>query len=729
MMAKILVIDDEKLIRDRLTRLLEIDDYETFSADNGRKGLEVFDKEKPDIALVDINMPGMDGIEVLRKIKEESEETEVIIVTGHGGIDSAIDAMKEGALSYIQKPIEFDELEIEIKRALEKQEMRRKLNKYVHDLEEAVREKTKELTLRKQAEKEIRRLNAELEQRVIERTAQLEETNKELRSEIAERKRAEEALRDSEERLQSLFKTMAEGVVLSASDGQIVQANHAAERILGFKRLENRSYVGPEWELLRPDGTSMPPEEMAGIRAMEEKRPVKGIVMGVKRPDDFISWLNVNAMPLVNETRGFEGVVATFTDITTHRNTQEALRKAYAQNEQLLAAISSILIGVDENDRITMWNTTAERVFGTTKADAVGRPFRECGIQWEWNRVIDSILACCKNNQPTHVDDIRFTRPDGTEGLLGMTLSPIDSKDGECPGFLLLGADITERRILQEQLRQAQKLESIGQLAAGIAHEINTPTQYVGDNTRFLQESLTDILNLLEKYHTILEANKAGTVPSELIDEMEDALDEADIEFLSEEIPLAIEQSLQGINSVANIVQAMKEFSHPGMEEKTSYDINRAIENTIMVARNEWKYIAEMETSFDTDLPLIPCLQGEFNQVILNILINAAQAIADVVEDGSERKGKIAISTHRNGDWAEIRISDTGMGIPEEIRSKIFDPFFTTKDVGKGTGQGLAISHNVVVEKHGGTITFETEMGKGTAFIIRLPISEVAEGK
>jgi PAS domain S-box-containing protein len=289
---------------------------------------------------------------------------------------------------------------------------------------------------------------------------------------------------------------------------------------------------------------------------------------------------------------------------------------------------------------------------------------------------------------------------------------------------LALEQEITERKLLESQLVQEQKLASIGQLAAGIAHEINTPIQYVGDNTRFFQDSFNDIFHVLEKYHRLLEATKTGTVSQGMVAEVGNALEEADVGYLIEEIPSAIRHSLEGIDRVTKIVQAMRAFSHPGVSEKTPIDLNKAIESTITVARNEWKYVAEMETHFDPDLPLVSGLLDEFNQVILNIILNAAHAIADIVGDGSNGKGTITIGTHRENDWAEIRISDTGTGIPEEIRLKVFDPFFTTKEVGKGTGQGLAIAHNVVVEKHGWTIAFETEVGKGTTFIIRLPIED-----
>ncbi len=199
-------------------------------------------------------------------------------------------------------------------------------------------------------------------------------------------------------------------------------------------------------------------------------------------------------------------------------------------------------------------------------------------------------------------------------------------------------------------------------------------------------------------------------------------LKEAEIEYLDEEIPRAIEQSLNGIDRVRKIIQSMKEFSHPGVEGMGQVDLNRAIESTITVATNEWKYVAEMETDFGPELPPVPCLPGELNQVVLNLIVNAAHAIADVVGEGEKGKGTITISTRRDGEFVEIRIADTGTGIPEQTRAKIFDPFFTTKEAGKGTGQGLSMAQAVVVKKHGGTLDFETEIGKGTTFIIRMPL-------
>jgi PAS domain S-box-containing protein len=395
----------------------------------------------------------------------------------------------------------------------------------------------------------------------------------------------------------------------------------------------------------------------------------------------------------------------------------------YANTEQVLAAIPSILIGIDMATRITRWNTTAEQTFGLTLSQVIGRPLPECDIPWDTQGIQDALATCRATRARVRVDDVHFRPPGKKEGFLGFSLTLMHNASGDDVGILLLGADITERKLMQSQLAQAQKLESIGLLAAGIAHEINTPIQYVGDNILFLRESFHDLSTLLEHYAALYRMCRDGTLTASVLRQIDATAAAIDVDYLLAEIPTAIQQSLEGVERVATIVRAMKEFSHPGTKEKVSVDLNKAIENTITVARNEWKYVAEMATDLDPDLPLVPCVPGELNQVILNILVNAAHALGDVVGDGTREKGTITVSTRQVGEAVEIRIADTGPGIPEAIRDKIFDPFFTTKEVGKGTGQGLAIAHTVVVEQHGGQLTFETTEGEGTTFIIRLPLA------
>jgi signal transduction histidine kinase len=213
-----------------------------------------------------------------------------------------------------------------------------------------------------------------------------------------------------------------------------------------------------------------------------------------------------------------------------------------------------------------------------------------------------------------------------------------------------------------------------------------------------------------------------GAVSPESLQQFEQLYEKCDFDYLLKEIPRALDQSLEGLQRVSHIVRGMKDFSHPGSDDKRAVNLNRAIETTLSVSRHEWKYCANVVTEFDEALPLVPCLVGEFNQAILNVIINAAHAIASALGPNTDAKGTIRITTRHDGPWAQIAISDTGVGIPEEIRSRIFEPFFTTKDVGKGTGQGLALAHSVIVNRHEGQIWFETEPGRGTTFFIRLPL-------
>lgn len=410
-------------------------------------------------------------------------------------------------------------------------------------------------------------------------------------------------------------------------------------------------------------------------------------------------------------------------EIALYRHAAEReLARVHKQNEELLAAMPSVLIGVNGRGAVVHWNKQAEAVFALPAAQVVGTPFRECPLRWPWRVIEQNIALCFEQRAPVSLKEVRYERSDGRDGFLNVTISPYHSREGSSSGFLIAAEEATEYKILQQQLVQAQKLESIGQLAAGIAHEINTPTQFVGDNIRFLRDSFAGITNLLGRYRQLKEAVRQTPGAQELVAALDAQEKDVDLDYLTEEIPLAIQQSLEGVERVAHIVHAMRSFSHPGGQEKAAVDLNKAIETTVTVARNEWKYVAELEMHLDQSLPPVQGLPNELNQVILNILLNAVHAIKDVVGTRPERKGKITISTQRNNGWAEIRISDTGTGIPPAIRHRIFDPFFTTKPVGSGTGQGLAIAHSVVVEKHKGAITFETEEGKGTTFIVRLPV-------
>jgi signal transduction histidine kinase len=277
-------------------------------------------------------------------------------------------------------------------------------------------------------------------------------------------------------------------------------------------------------------------------------------------------------------------------------------------------------------------------------------------------------------------------------------------------------------RIMEVQLRQAQKLEAIGQLAAGIAHEINTPMQYIGDNTRFLKDAFKNIIKVLQCHAELLAAVRTMVPRPDFLDRAEEVFAAGDLTYLFEQIPSCLHDTLEGVERVNNIVRAMKEFSHPDNKDKVAGDLNRAIQTTVTVAQSQWKHVAEVKLNLDAALPQVPCFMGEFNQCILNLLVNAAHAIGDAVKHQPGAKGLITVSTRLEGDHVEICLNDTGTGIPESARPHIFEPFFTTKEVGRGTGQGLSIVYGSIVKKHGGTVSFKTECGKGTTFVLCLPL-------
>ena len=272
-------------------------------------------------------------------------------------------------------------------------------------------------------------------------------------------------------------------------------------------------------------------------------------------------------------------------------------------------------------------------------------------------------------------------------------------------------------RRLERELLQSQKLEAIGTLAGGIAHEINTPIQYIGDNLAFVAEAFDASQKVIAEQRELVDAAKANDALKPLAERIDASYRQSDMDFFLGELPTSIEESRFGVKQVASIVRAMKEFSHPTSKSMAPVDLNRIAERTALICKSEWKQVAELAFDLDDKLPLVMANEGELNQVLLNLIVNAAHAIQAQHAEG----GLIAIRTHFDDDHVSLEIEDNGGGIPPEIRDKIFEPFFTTKDVGKGTGQGLAIAWDIIVNKHKGTIECHERAGGGTVFTLRLP--------
>jgi PAS domain S-box-containing protein len=457
-------------------------------------------------------------------------------------------------------------------------------------------------------------------------------------------------------------------------------------------------------------------------RLLSEEGLVQNFESELYRKDGSKIWVAMSAWTVVQNgvVMRYEGISE---DISTRKEMELALREAEQNYRGIFDnAIFGIfqttpdgrLLNANHAMAVTYgFDSVEEEMADASSGDIAGKAYVDPERRKEFKRLMEE-------NGAVQNFEYEAYRKDGNKIWISMSARAI-RENGVVVRYEGMSEEVTERKVLREQLLQAQKLESVGQLAAGIAHEINTPTQYIGDNVRFLQDAFQDLKSLLSSYERWFSAARKDGLSRETLEEAAAAVDKADAGYLLEEIPKAIDQTLEGVSRVAALVNAMKEFSHPDTKEKSPLDLNRAIASTITVARNEWKYVADLETEFDSSLAAVSCHPGEFNQVILNLIVNAAHAIADVARAGGPQRGSIKVQTRSWPEWAEVRIRDSGTGIPEKLRTRIFDPFFTTKEIGKGTGQGLAIARSVIVGKHGGSLDFETEEGKGTTFIIRLP--------
>jgi PAS domain S-box-containing protein len=532
--------------------------------------------------------------------------------------------------------------------------------------------------------------------------------------ETALRKRAEEDLLESAERFRATFEQAAVGMCHVLPDGRFLRVNEQMCLLLGYPRQELATLTLRD--VTCPDDLVAADEALHSI--LSGRRETHTFEKRLCRKDGTMVWGLVTLSPAREASGSLAYLIAVIQDVTQSHRAAEELRDNEETLRNILHGIRAAIFIIDpESKMILDANAVAEDLIGLSREALLGTSC--CDLDWQDKRGKEIVGRCRYRDGSMINEEMRLKKADGRVVPIIKTVIPGMNRGR--PVLYEIVFDISERKALERQLSIAQKLESVGELAAGVAHEINTPIQYIGDNLHYLQSAYADLRRVLDAALAALALPTVRDAAGEALREVDAARADADLEFLSEEVPKSLEQSLEGVERVASIVRAMKKFSHPGGEEKTAVDINKAVENTILVARNEWKYVCDVATDLDPDLPPVHCLPGDFNQVILNVLINAAHAIADVVRDTAD-KGRITIATRRDGDHVRLSISDTGTGIPEDNREKIFDPFFTTKEVGRGTGQGLAIVHDIVVDKHDGTIDVESEVGKGTTFHIRIPI-------
>lgn len=563
----------------------------------------------------------------------------------------------------------------------------------------------------------------------------------------------ERALADSRRALTSMLDNLAGMAYSAVPIGEQLLLQFVSD---GCARLTGRSATS----ILSEEMTDLADLAHDGQRAEMERRRREALARGepyrldyrLAHADGAEVWVFDQGRGVCDDAGTLIAVEGIMIDITERVRAEAALQEAHERLEERVAertaalaeslsclqqsedelravigATQDAMIAVDEQGCIRLFNPAAARLFGVAVDETLGEPLaRLLPADQRANHEVRVRRLFAGAYPPEALASPRtivYTRPSGERLTLEVSLSLVRRGQGNLALAVL--RDVTEQNRLQMQLAQSQKLESIGRLAAGIAHEINTPTQYVADNTRFLQDAFADLQALLDACAGLAAAGRADETLPATLQAVKAAVDAADLDYLKTEIPQAIRQSLEGLDRIAGIVRAMKDFSHPGSDAPAPADLNRAIENTATVSRNEWKYVADLRLDLDPALPAVPCLLGEFNQALLNLITNAAHAIRDAGK--GEHKGEIVIRTRRDGNLAVISVADTGHGIPAAIRDRIFDPFFTTKEVGKGTGQGLAIVRSVIVDKLRGDIDFESEVGRGTTFHLRLPLHAAAD--
>ncbi len=642
----VLVVDDDAYVREVLRDLLSLDGFDVMTAQDAEHAFEILDQKLPCMLLVDVVMPGMNGFEICRRLKADPRTSQIPIalVTGLVAEADIEEGLSAGAVDYIKKPFDRDEIRMRVRT-------------------------------------QIRLHESLTEQHRLHKHAAF------------------------------ISAAATDAILIVDNEDNISHWNEAAERIFGYGRDE---ILGRKLHVLLVPGRFQATGEMAALGKTVELSAIR------KSGEEFPIELSLSA----GKVDGNWCAMGIVRDVTRRRKMEKKLKESEERFRNLFDFSRDAIMTLEPPTwSFTDGNLAAQVMFGAkdiaefislgpadlspekqpdgrasggASEEMIGKAMREGSAFFEW----------------TH------RRIGGQEFPATVLLTRVESGGKQFVQATV--RDISEQKRTEAELGHARKLEAVGQLAAGIAHEINTPAQYVGDSMQFLKEAFGGYGRLVGHYRRAVDVLEAAGGSETLVREIRETESDVDLPYLDENVPGSFDRCTDGISRIATIVRAMKDFAHPDQREQAPAELNQALQNTLTIAKNEYKYVADVETEFGK-LPPVLCHVGDLNQVFLNLIVNAAHAIGDVV-GRKGTKGRIRIRTLQEGDRARIDIADTGSGIPEAIRHRVFEPFFTTKEVGKGSGQGLAIARSIVVNKHRGSLTFQSEVGKGTTFTLRLPI-------
>ncbi|MEA2104703.1 MAG: PAS domain S-box protein [Candidatus Cloacimonadota bacterium] len=664
----VLFVDDEIAFIKSLKRRLIDEEFNQLFATSAEAALEIIRKNEIHVIVADLKMPGMDGMALVREVKSNYPNIIRMILTASTNPMEILESINTGEVyKYLIKPLEST-------------------SEFVLYIYEAL--------------------------------------------DFYNLKMMEKQLHESEERYRVLFETSPDGIVITTLDSRnIIYANPAFFHISGYA--EKKLYEANFKDFFT---NSEERKEIFTTHQISQNHVFHTDIVFV-REDTRILYVDITSSVIVIKNNNY--LVHFVRDVTDRKIAEESLRESEQKYRTLT---NNINVGVYRSSIGALGkhlevNRSMLDIFGFDSKqeflELKNKELYEDQQKQKW--ICDKILK----NGFVKNEECNFIKKDGSPFIGSVSAVLVRDRNNEPEYFDGILEDVTDRKYMEMQLRTTQKLEAVGQLAAGISHEINSPVQYLGYNMVLFHESFNSLFDIISKAkeQIPLLANEsiAKNDKEQIIRKLIGLLKSEELEQILADVPEALKFSEDGIKRVTQIVKAMREFVHPGQSEKTKIDLNNAITNTVEISRNEWKYTATIETNLDPDLPLVSCVPGEINQVFLNVILNASQAIKKKVGNGNDQKGVIIISTSYKNDandksgWVEIKISDNGCGIPKESRQKIFNLFYTTKEVGVGTGQGLAISYNVIVKKHKGNIDFETEVDEGTTFTINLPVDSKEE--
>jgi PAS domain S-box-containing protein len=497
---------------------------------------------------------------------------------------------------------------------------------------------------------------------------------------ITERKKTEEALRESELRYRAFFDCPLNLVYIHDLEGRFIDANDAALSLLGYARSDIPALTLAD--LIAGDELEKAADNIKSM--CETGAQARVIEYNVKTRSGGCRTVETSASLVYHE--GIPGaVLGVARDITEQKRFIEEIKYAYAENRYILNSITSILIGVSTNDVITHWNNEAERVFGIVAAEALGKKIHGFDINWDWPEIYTGISTCIIERGPVNLLDIRFTDKNGRNGLLGITINPIIGDDSVLRGFLVYGKDISERRMMEQQLLQSSKMATVGEMATGVAHELNQPLNVIKMASQFMLDGIN------EKYATQ--------------------------EFLRERTEKIVAQ----VDRAARIINHLREFGRKSDYDFAAIDPNMPVRIAFDLLGEQLR-LHNIHAVLDLD-DTVPRINGDLNkleQVYINLIVNAKDAIESMKNPLQENTVRVTSYYDGRTDAVVVKFSDSGPGVPDAIRDRIFEPFFTTKEVGKGTGLGLSISYGII-KAHRGSIEVASD-ASGTTFTITLPV-------